>query len=132
MKMLHQIKKWQKQKTLFNPEAELEEAVAPFGEDESFIAEATACNCDENCACGGNCGSNCNCHTGCEPMNESDDDYEAKKKALQDIQNDPNTAKDPELKKELMKRKAELEKMKEIQCHQKTWKELKRIQKKIT
>lgn len=97
-----------------NPEAELEEAVAPFGEDESFITEASACNCDENCACGGNCGPDCNCHTGCKPMNEAhDDDYEAKKKALQDIQNDPNTAKDPELKKELMKRKAELEKMKE-------------------
>ena len=65
-----------------NPETELEEAVAPFGEDESFITEAS-------------------------------DDYQAKKKALQDIQNDPHTAKDPELKKELMKRKAELEKMKE-------------------
>ena len=31
-------------------------------------------------------------------------DYDAKQKALQDIQMDPNTAKDPELKKELIKR----------------------------
>ena len=46
-------------------------------------------------------------------LGEGDDDYTAKKKALQDIQNDPNTAKDPELKKELMRRKAELEKTKE-------------------
>ena len=44
---------------------------------------------------------------------KSDEDYKAKKKALQDIQMDPNTAKDPELKKELMRRKAELEKTKE-------------------
>jgi len=40
-------------------------------------------------------------------------DYDAKKKALQDIQNDPNTAEDEELQKELMRRKAELEKTKE-------------------
>ena len=40
-------------------------------------------------------------------------DYDAKKKALQDIQMDPNTAKDPELKKELIRRKAALEKDKE-------------------
>jgi len=114
-----------------NPEAELEEAVAPFGEDESFITESSACNCDENCACGGNCGPDCNCHTGCKPMKESIrenavakimgryqdkkdikaqmQDILAKKKALQDIQLNPNTAKDPELKKELMKRKQELE-----------------------
>ena len=46
-------------------------------------------------------------------LGEGDDDYKAKKKALQDIQADPNTAKDPELKKELMRRKAELEKTKE-------------------
>ena len=114
-----------------NPEAELEEAVAPFGEDESFITESSACNCDENCACGGNCGPDCNCHTGCKPMKESIrenavakimgryqdkknikaqmQDILAKKKALQDIQSNPNTAKDPELKKELMKRKQELE-----------------------
>ena len=38
------------------------------------------------------------------------DDYDAKQKALQDIQLDPETSKDPELKKELMKRKAELDK----------------------
>ena len=38
------------------------------------------------------------------------EDYQAKKKALQDIQADPHTAKDPELQKELMRRKAELEK----------------------
>ena len=37
------------------------------------------------------------------------EDYKAKKKALQDIQMDPNTHKDEELKKELMRRKAELE-----------------------
>ena len=97
-----------------NPEAELEEAVAPFGEDESFMTEATACNCDENCACGGNCGSNCNCHAGCEPMSEAHDikdkeDYEEKKKELQRIQMDPNTHKDEKLKKEIMRRKAELD-----------------------
>jgi len=40
----------------------------------------------------------------------SDEDYRAKRKALQDIQADPNTNKDPELKKELMRRKAQLEK----------------------
>ena len=40
-------------------------------------------------------------------------DYDAKKKALQDIQMDPNTSKDPELKKELIRRKAALEKDKE-------------------
>jgi hypothetical protein len=37
-------------------------------------------------------------------------DYHAKQKALQDLQADPNTSKDPELKKEIMKRKAALEK----------------------
>tara|TARA_Y100001958_G_C20994012_1_gene380453 strand:- start:251 stop:748 length:498 start_codon:yes stop_codon:yes gene_type:complete len=37
------------------------------------------------------------------------DDYMAKKKALQDIQMDPNTSKDEKLKKELMRRKAELD-----------------------
>src|SRR6056300_1172946 len=41
-------------------------------------------------------------------------DYHAKKKALQDLQADPNTSKDPELKKELMKRKASLEKDKPV------------------
>ena len=97
-----------------NPEAELEEAVAPFGEDESFITEAMACNCDQNCSCNGNCGSECNCHTGCEPMNESNDikdkeDYEEKKKEIQRIQMDPNTHKDEKLKKEIMRRKAELD-----------------------
>ena len=97
-----------------NPEAELEEAVAPFGTDESFVTEAMACNCDENCACGGNCGSNCNCHAGCEPMSEAHDikdkeDYMAKKKELQRIQMDPNTHKDEKLKKEIMRRKAELD-----------------------
>lgn len=43
----------------------------------------------------------------------SDEDYRAKHKALQDIQTDPNTNKDPELKKELMRRKAQLEKERE-------------------
>jgi hypothetical protein len=38
------------------------------------------------------------------------EDYEAKKKAIQDLQMDPNTSKDPELKKELVKRKAALDK----------------------
>ena len=50
-------------------------------------------------------------------LGEGDDDYKAKKKALQDIQADPNTAKDPELKKELMRRKAELEKTKEYNSY---------------
>jgi len=40
----------------------------------------------------------------------SDEDYRAKRKALQDIQADPNTSKDPDLKKELIRRKAQLEK----------------------
>jgi hypothetical protein len=42
------------------------------------------------------------------------DDYDAKKKALQDIQTNPETSKDPELKKELMKRKAALDKDKPV------------------
>ena len=46
-------------------------------------------------------------------IEKDDSDYQAKKKALQDIQGDKHTAKDPELQKELMKRKAELEKTKE-------------------
>ena len=40
-------------------------------------------------------------------------DYHAKQKALQDLQLDPNTSKDPELQKEIMKRKAALDKDKE-------------------
>lgn len=40
----------------------------------------------------------------------SDEDYRAKRKALQDLQADPHTSKDPELKAEIQKRKAELEK----------------------
>lgn len=44
---------------------------------------------------------------------KEDEDYEAKLKALLKIQMDPNTAKDPELKKELMRRKAKLLKTKE-------------------
>jgi hypothetical protein len=40
-------------------------------------------------------------------------DYDAKKKALQDIQMDPNTSKDPELKKELARRKQQLDTTKE-------------------
>lgn len=43
----------------------------------------------------------------------SDEDYRAKRKALQDIQMDPNTAKDPDLKKELVRRTARLEKERE-------------------
>jgi len=42
------------------------------------------------------------------------DEYKDKRKALQDIQMDPNTSKDPELKKELMRKKAELEKDKPV------------------
>ena len=38
------------------------------------------------------------------------EDYEAKRKALQDIQLDPETSKSEKLKKELMRRKYELEK----------------------
>lgn len=45
----------------------------------------------------------------------SKDEYAEKKAALQDIQKDPNTHKDPELKKELMKRKAEIEKEKPVE-----------------
>jgi len=45
-----------------------------------------------------------------EDISKDKDDYQAKKKALQDIQTDPNTHKDDELKKELMKRKYELDK----------------------
>ena len=41
------------------------------------------------------------------------DDLQAKQKAIQDLQLDPNTSKDPELKKEIMKRKAALDKDKE-------------------
>jgi hypothetical protein len=37
------------------------------------------------------------------------EDYYAKRKALQDVQLDPNTSKDPELQKELIRRKHELE-----------------------
>lgn len=37
------------------------------------------------------------------------EDYQAKKQAIQDIQMDPNTHKDEELKKELMKRKSDLD-----------------------
>ena len=43
----------------------------------------------------------------------SESDYQAKKKELQRIQNDPHTSKDEELKKELMRRKDELERTKE-------------------
>jgi len=43
----------------------------------------------------------------------SDEDYRAKRKALQDIQADPNTDKDPELQAELKRRKARLEKERE-------------------
>ena len=46
------------------------------------------------------------------------DDYIAKKKALQDLQNDPHTYKDVELKKELIRRKAELERTKETQTNE--------------
>ena len=42
------------------------------------------------------------------------DEYKDKQKALQDIQIDPNTSKDPELKKELMRKKAQLQKEKPV------------------
>ena len=44
-----------------------------------------------------------------DSMIKDREDYMAKKKALQDIQMDPNTHKDEQLKKELIRRKAELE-----------------------
>ena len=111
-----------------NPETELEEAVAPFGEDESFMLERKVDGklvCPEvccgapvmECSCGPDC-AHCNCHEiqRLSKKNESHDsgikdkeDYMAKKKALQDIQMDPNTHKDEKLKKELMRRKAELD-----------------------
>jgi len=120
-----------------NPEKELEEMVAPYGEDESLIERKVdgelmcpeAC-CGKpvmECSCGPDC-EHCNCHE-IQKLSKADEsvaktlgqyqdtkDFKAqmqnilaKKKALQDIQLNPNTAKDPELKKELMKRKQELE-----------------------
>ena len=111
-----------------NPEAELEEAVAPFGTDESFMLERKVDGklvCPEKCcgmpvmecSCGPDC-AHCNCHEiqRLSKKNESHDsgikdkeDYMAKKKAIQDIQMDPNTHKDEKLKKEIMRRKAELD-----------------------
>ena len=111
-----------------NPETELEEAVAPFGEDESFMLERKVDGklvCPEKCcgmpvmecSCGPDC-AHCNCHEiqRLSKKNESHDsgikdkeDYMAKKKAIQDIQMDPNTHKDEKLKKEIMRRKAELD-----------------------
>ena len=46
-----------------------------------------------------------------EPTEDIKDkeDYQAKKKAIQDIQMDPNTSKDEKLKKEVMRKKAELD-----------------------
>lgn len=49
------------------------------------------------------------------PQNQKQSDLQAKLKALQDIAIDPNTSKDPVLKAELIKRKAELEKQKTMQ-----------------
>ena len=72
-----------------NPETELEEMVAPFGTDESF-AEALSM----------------------QDKIKAMDDLKARQKAIQDIQMDPNTYKDEELKKELMRKKAELADMK--------------------
>ena len=49
-----------------------------------------------------------------QKLNEiSDEDYREKRKALQDLQADPNTAKDPELQAEIKRRKARLEKERE-------------------
>tara|TARA_B100002019_G_scaffold54849_1_gene46937 strand:- start:1456 stop:3414 length:1959 start_codon:yes stop_codon:yes gene_type:complete len=55
---------------------------------------------------------------------KDDKDLKAKLKALQDIKKDPNTTKDPELKKELMKRQAELEKDKKAMAAVETLKAL--------
>ena len=49
------------------------------------------------------------------PQNQKQSDLQAKLKALQDIAIDHNTSKDPQLKAELIKRKAELEKQKTMQ-----------------
>ena len=120
-----------------NPEKELEEAVAPFGTDESFAegvekmplkAEVMKC-----CEKGMTEKEICEKYKGCDQekmklmaascmseykkmKNEAQysdikdkEDYMAKKKAIQDLQMDPNTAKDEELKKEIMRRKAELD-----------------------
>ena len=59
---------------------------------------------------------------------KDDKDLKAKLKALQDIKKDPNTTKDPELKKELMKRQAELEKDKKAMAAVETLKALAGIQ----
>ena len=125
-----------------NPEAELEEAVAPFGTDESFAeavekmplkAEVMKC-----CEKGMTEKEICEKYKGCdqkkmklmaascmseykkmknEALSIQDkmkamDDLKARQKAIQDIQMDPNTYKDEELKKELMRKKAELADMK--------------------
>jgi len=45
-------------------EAALESLMGQF-------TESKACNCDENCPCGGNCTPDCNCHAGCGTMNEA-------------------------------------------------------------
>lgn len=122
-----------------NPEKELEEMVAPYGEDESFAeavekmplkAEVMKC-----CEKGMTEKEICEKYKGCNQekmklmasscmseykkiktesfVEEGDikdkEDYMAKKKAIQDIQMDPNTHKDEELKKEIMRRKAELD-----------------------
>ena len=120
-----------------NPEAELEEAVAPFGEDESFVEavekmplKAEVMKCVEK---GMTEKEICEKYKGCDQekmklmaascmseykkmKNEAQhsdikdkEDYMAKKKAIQDLQMDPNTNKDEELKKEIMRRKAELD-----------------------
>lgn len=45
-------------------EAALESLMGQF-------TESKACNCDENCPCGGNCTPDCDCHAGCGTMNEA-------------------------------------------------------------
>ena len=67
--------------------------------------------------------------------NDPHGDYKAKSKAIQDIQMDPNTHKDPELKKAVMQRKADLEKeyskFKESLDEKKQPKSLKTLKKEI-
>ena len=45
-------------------EAALESLMGQF-------TESKACNCDENCPCGGTCTPDCDCHAGCGTMNEA-------------------------------------------------------------
>lgn len=46
-------------------------AVAHLQMQEESVTESKACNCDENCPCGGNCTPDCDCHAGCGKVSES-------------------------------------------------------------